>query len=821
MHLTRFIGRTADLFRVDELMRQGQQLVTLWGPAGMGKTRLAHAFAERRRAARGRVAWCELGAAGGEPDVWAAVAGALQLPSPRAAADVGRSIANAGRLLVVLDNADAVTAATAAAVRAWSAQAPEAQFLVTSRERLGAAGELTYELLPMIEAEAVALFDDRARLVRPDFHTSLANRALIEELVDRLERTPLAIELAAARIDVLGLDGLLRRLGDRLDVLGVRGAIAWSWELLAPPERAALAQSSVFVDGFTLDAAEAVIRADGGGSVLDLLHALRNKSLLRSVPIADGVRFGHYHSVRAFAAEKLDDEAAARDRHAAHYLAQAGDLSRDAANVQAVLARALELGRADDALRAALLLDGVLAARGPVDTHVGTLDAALAVAGGAEPLRLAVQRARGTARRMRGDLDGAEADLRAVAAAAGGGLRAAACADLGVVFHQRRELTEAAAWYERAHDAARAAGDRAVEARALGNLAAVDHDRGAFDAAEGRYRRALAIFADLGERRHEGVFLANLAVLEQELDRFDDARTHFRAALVILDGVGDQRLIGVTRANLAALEHERGNLEEARSGYRAALEVLERVGELRSEALCRGRLAAVLATLGDVDGARGELDRAERELERVGDTVGFDAVQLARAFIAMTEANRERAGGHVDRAAALLQEVAQRIARARGGEPSLVELSDDARALVRVLERALDQLDGESPADALLVGPEARWFRGPGGDWHDLSKRKPLRLILLSLTEMRRRAPGAGVAVDALQAAGWPGEKMTAAAGSNRVYVTLNKLRKLGLEGVLVRDDTGYLLDPAVPVERVSADWRALRDAGGARDKTQ
>ena len=102
------------------------------------------------------------------------------------------------------------------------------------------------------------------------------------------------------------------------------------------------------------------------------------------------------------------------------------------------------------------------------------------------------------------------------------------------------------------------------------------------------------------------------------------------------------------------------------------------------------------------------------------------------------------------------------------------------------------------------------WFRVPNGEPQDLNRRKALRLILLHLTEERRRTPGQCVSVGALQQAGWPGEKIRADAGANRVYVSLNKLRNMGLEGILVRSDAGYLLDPSVRVERVTADWRAM-----------
>ena len=821
----RFIGRDADLFRIDELFRQGQRVIGLWGPGGIGKSRLAERIAEQAGRERVRTAWCAMESARSAADVEAAVVRAV--PGVDVAGErVIETLRRAGELLVVLDGADRIAGNLDPFVTDWLAGAPHLRVLLTTRQRTRAAGAVTYEILPLSTPEAVDLFVDRARLLRPDFRASVGNRELIVELVERLEKIPVAVELAAGRIDVLGIEGILRRLGDQLSVLSIRDTIAESWELLSVDERAGLAQSSVFCGGFSIDAAEAVLDLEPSISVLDVLHSLRDKSLLRTFPVGEGVRFGHYESIRAFAAEERDAEpgrSAVIERHSAYFLslnaaAPGTELADEVQNLLTVRRNAIADGRADDVLRAALLLDRTLSCKGPVELHLEVLDSSLKEAGGADHhLQLAVLRARGNARRLRGDLEGANLDLDAAVTGASGALRAAALADLGVVHHQRRNMREAERCYggalEAAREAAREADVRETQARCLGNLAALAHDEGRFDEAEARYREALAIFSDLGDRRHEGIFLGNLAVLEKECERMDDARTHFRAALGTLELAGDRRLEGITLANLAALEHTDGNLEESRATFERALGLLEETGELRSEALCRGRLAAVLATLGELHAARQSIDQAERALDRVGDSIGFDAVQLARAFIDLTEANRERAGGHVTRDEELLRSVDERIARARRGNPSIIEQSDDARALVRILENALAELDGDAPGDALLVGPQAKWFRAPRGGWQDLSRRTPMRLILLHLTEHRRTQPGTGVDVESLQCAGWPSEKMTPDAGANRVYVTLNKLRKLGLDGVLVRNESGYLLDPAVHLERITTHWRALRES--------
>ena len=143
MQATRFIGREADLFRLEELFRQKQRVITLWGPAGIGKTRLAMRYAELRRSERATVTWCELASARSVGDVCVAVAAALKLPAATDTADLARTLDNWGPRLLVLDNADLATAAVADALGAWIAAAPETLFLITSRERVRVPGELS------------------------------------------------------------------------------------------------------------------------------------------------------------------------------------------------------------------------------------------------------------------------------------------------------------------------------------------------------------------------------------------------------------------------------------------------------------------------------------------------------------------------------------------------------------------------------------------------------------------------------------------------------------------------------------------------------
>ncbi|MFO0554046.1 MAG: AAA family ATPase [Polyangiaceae bacterium] len=303
-----FIGRTSELEALAGFFQKGHRLVTIWGAGGVGKTRLALEHARRSNLTSWAVDLAS--ARSGHAGVAAAIAQALDVPITPARREaevveqIARSLAARGRMLWVLDGFEHLIEA-ASVLEIWLAAAPELQLLVTSRERLRIPGEVTLELAPLATEANVEPVSDRrgadargseaARLFAARAsEAGVAGVALddprVQSLVAELEGIPLAIELAAARLDVLGLTGLVERLcSSQLDVLSrgsrgarpraatMRGAIAWSWELLSADEQRALAECAVFRGGFTLEAAEHVLSV---GPVLDLVSALRDKSLV-------------------------------------------------------------------------------------------------------------------------------------------------------------------------------------------------------------------------------------------------------------------------------------------------------------------------------------------------------------------------------------------------------------------------------------------------------------------------------------------------------------------------------------------------------------
>ncbi|MGW7448892.1 AfsR/SARP family transcriptional regulator [Kitasatospora sp. NPDC054795] len=312
------VGREADLAAVAELLGTAR-VVSVVGPGGLGKTRLAAAAA---RAATQRVVHLvPLAAVAADQDVAGAVAASLGTGDRAGIAGA----LGPGPVLLVLDNCEQVVRGVADLVRALVAARPDLRVLTTSRTPLGISAEALYPLPELDRAAAVERFAQRARAARPDVELPVGP---VAGLCARLDGLPLALELAAARVRVLTVTGIADRLADRFALLrgGPRDApqrhrtlqavVDWSWNLLNPPGRAALRALSVFPGGFTAEAAERLLggAADGtGADVLTVLEDLVDQSLLRLADTLSGGRFRMLETVREFgAAERTkaaEDEA--------------------------------------------------------------------------------------------------------------------------------------------------------------------------------------------------------------------------------------------------------------------------------------------------------------------------------------------------------------------------------------------------------------------------------------------------------------------------------------------------------------------------------
>ena len=299
---TPFLGRDDELAQVHELLAADEiRLLTLTGPGGSGKTRLALQSAGSAADAYPDGAWwVPLAAVSSADDVMPAAARELGGGGPIA------ELVGERRLLLLLDNFEHVVDAAPEVGRLLS-ECPRADVLVTSRERLHVQGEQVYPVPVLERAESRELFSARARAVRPDYEAD----EHVDDLCARLDDLPLALELAAARTTLLTTEQLVERLGSRLDFLRgardaevrqqtLRATIEWSYELLTQDEQRLLAALSVFRGGWTVEAAERVCEAD-----LELQQSLADKSLVRRW---ESGRFGMLETIREFATEQLEQQ---------------------------------------------------------------------------------------------------------------------------------------------------------------------------------------------------------------------------------------------------------------------------------------------------------------------------------------------------------------------------------------------------------------------------------------------------------------------------------------------------------------------------------
>ena len=354
---TRLIGREWEVARVRALLLQADvRLVTLVGPPGIGKTRLALALAEAAEDTfADGVAFVPLAPLREPGLVVSAIAQPVGVRELGGRPLLETLVAALSRrhLLLVLDNFEHLPDA-AGVVGDLLAACPELKVLATSRAPLRVYGEREAPVPPLglpdpirptepdalAELPAVALFLERARAVRPDFGLSVGNAAVVAEICRRLDGLPLAIELAAARVKLLAPAVILARLERRLDLLAdgprdapsrqrtLRAAIDWSHDLLSEPERALLRRSAVFAGGWTLEAAEAVCAGSGieAGDILGLLASLVDKSLVQGEERGGQVRYRLLETIRQYAEAKLcesGEEPAWRTRHLDWFVALA------------------------------------------------------------------------------------------------------------------------------------------------------------------------------------------------------------------------------------------------------------------------------------------------------------------------------------------------------------------------------------------------------------------------------------------------------------------------------------------------------------------
>ncbi|MEU6428278.1 BTAD domain-containing putative transcriptional regulator [Microbispora sp. NPDC046973] len=655
--LTSFVGRDDDVGRIGALLA-ADRLVTLLGPGGAGKTRLAVESAEAIAARVPDGVWLvELAPVGDAAEVPQAALTALGLrdtglvpvravpamPSaPSGESDpVTRLVSalTARDTLLVLDNCEHVVGQAAALADRLLAECPGLRILATSREPLGITGERLWPVGPLGAGHAVRLFAERAAAVRPGYLVD-GERDAVERICRELDGMPLAIELAAARLRTLSAGQIAERLGDRFRLLTggsrtamprhqtLRAVVEWSWDLLDAAERALAARLAVFAGGATLEAAEQVCDGD-----IDVLGRLVDKSLV----VFDGGRYRMLETIKAYAAERLaelGDERPVRLAHAEFFARLAEDaephlrraeqiewlarLSADHDNLSAALRWACEEAEADLALRLVGGLGWYWWLSGQRLEGAQRSAEALTLAGeDADPERLALAHA-----------------VHGITSAGGEGDLGQAGRSLAVTARYARDIRGAARHPLVAIATPIMSMFSGLQEEAETQLEPLLGHPDGWVAASARIFRAHLYFN--AGRSEEGE--ADLVIA---LDRF---RT-----------VGDRWGVGNCLSVLAETNAMRGDLGKAVPLMREAIVLLEEVGAVEETPFLRTRLAVALSAAGDREAAEAALRETERLCGATGDSVGLAGVRHVRGDFARADGDLETARRHYDEAVRLLE----------------------------------------------------------------------------------------------------------------------------------------------------------------------
>ena len=690
-----FVGRREPLAELARRLDAGARLVSVLGLGGTGKTRLVTRFGWSALGGfAGGIWFCDLAQARGLDGIVHAVAQGLDVPlgKDEPVTQLGHAIAGRGHCLVILDNFEQVARHAEETLGRWLNRASAARFLVTTREVLGLPGEEVLALAPLAASDAATLFMRRAEAAKSGFKPSPEDQSAIGPLVKLLDGLPLAIELAAARVRLMPPRILLLRMSERFKLLSsaggrldrqatLRAVFDWSWDLLSLPEKAALAQLSVFEGGFTLESVEAILDLSAYEDApwpMDALQSLVQKSLVRK---ASDDRFDLLASVQEYAAEHLRTAArytgsgpaallAAEVRHGAYFAGldervATADSCADVDNFVAACRRAAARCDADVAAR---VLDGAWAAlslRGPFKVGFDLASAVLAAPGLAVGAAARVHWVAGRALAASGKDTDAQAQFEAsLAQAREVGDRLCECRariDLAARDSHAGRVDAARVHLETALAIASEMAEQRLQSDAHDGLGKMEVFLGRTGEARHQFEKALALARGAGDREREGRILANLGILHFNAGSMDEARSHDEAALVVAQEIGNRQVEGNVRCNLGVLHQIQGRSAEALEQLEAALAVARDLGHARLECIALCNLGMVYDGVARFDEARDHFEAALAVAREVGDRHSEGQFLSYLGRLHARQANFDEARRCLDSGETLLRAVADRM----------------------------------------------------------------------------------------------------------------------------------------------------------------
>jgi predicted ATPase/DNA-binding winged helix-turn-helix (wHTH) protein/Tfp pilus assembly protein PilF len=643
---TSFVGRERQVTEASELLlRQDCRLLTLTGPGGAGKTRLAIATAAAvADQFTGGVQFVDLASITNHELVPARLAEALkikQVANRSVPQLIGDHLCDSGPFLLVLDNFEQVL--PAATVLAETLEAcPCVKIIVTSRSSLRIYGEQEFPVGSLAENAAVELFAQRAAAIWPDFALTLENIPVVRDICLRLDGLPLAIELAAARTKMLPPAAILDRLQSRLQLLTggaldlperqqtLRNTIDWSHDLLNEAEQKLFRRFAVFAGGGTLEAAEAVCntRRDLGLDLFEGLASLVDKNLIQRLDRGQSeLRFTMLETIREYALERLIDSgevASTRRAHAAYclVLAEEGNPDLDASD------RARWLAQCD------LEIDNF---RFALDWLFQTMDLDWS-------LRLSVALFRFWD--MREHISEGRARLETVLRLAGEGRtneRARISIFLGALTSAQGDYAAAERFLEQSLSLYEEIGDQPGIAASLNALAVTARDRGDYASAQSNFERSLACWRVLGDRHAIARCLHNLGNVVKTRGDYARARWALGEATELFDELGDGIGAAWSFNQQGDIAHEQGDVATAQSLYKRALSAFRQAGDPWGSARSLTDLGSINCEQGEYCAAQAAYREALEIFAGLGHRRGIARVLEGNACLALVTGNAARA----------------------------------------------------------------------------------------------------------------------------------------------------------------------------------